>query len=80
MATVTNSNTLDVTVVDAGNYETTFKLDNPKDSITTLTQVRNAFQAAFTGGWWISRYGYAMTNVIRVAKTVTTKTQFDADS
>lgn len=75
MATVTTTNTLDITVVDSGNYETTFKINNPKTSVTSVEQVRTAFATAINGGWWISRFGQPMANIARVSKTVTEKTQ-----
>lgn len=72
---VKNITTLDVTVVDDGNNESIFKLDNPNDNVTSLTQVRQAFQTALNGGWWYSRYDRPIISVAKAVRSITTRTE-----
>lgn len=71
---MTETKTADITVVDAGNYETTFKINNPKSNVT-LAQFQAAFAPMISGGYLFSRYGYAFTSAPRGVITLTSKTQ-----
>lgn len=69
---MTETNVVEITVVDAENYERTFKLDNPKSNLT-LAQIRTAFATAINEGWWVSASGVQITSIARAVSTVTTK-------
>lgn len=73
---MTETKTVDVTLVDSANYETTLKIDNPKDDLT-MTQIRAAFQGMISAGYLLSRYGYAQATVARASLVVTTKTSIE---
>lgn len=73
---MTETQTVDITLVDQGNYESTFKIDNPKSSIT-MAAIRAAFQPMITAGYLYSRYNNAQASVIKAQKVVTQKTDIE---
>lgn len=64
--------TLDVVCVDTYGNEYTFKLDNPKSTVT-LQNVQDAFNIGINSEHWYSRAGYQFTSIKRAAKVETFK-------
>lgn len=70
---MTETSTVDITLVDSANYETTFKIDNPTDTIS-LTEIKAAFAPMIQAGYLLSRYGYAQASVARATRVITQRT------
>lgn len=73
---VSTIKTLDVTLNDAGGYDTTFKLNNPQDNLS-LEQVKNVFDSAINAEWYYSNKNLQFTTfksakLVETVKTVTT--------
>lgn len=70
---MTETKTVDVVVVDDANYETTFKINNPKNNIT-LQEIREVFAPMIANGYLKSRYGNGVASVARANITTISKT------
>lgn len=68
----TQTNTLDVVVVDTAGNEYTFRLDNFRSNVT-LQEVQTAFAIGINSGYWYSRAGYSFVTVKRAAKVTNIK-------
>lgn len=73
---MTETKTVEITVVDEGNYEKTFRLDDPKSNLTLAT-IRAAFQTAINEGWLLGTSGAPVISVARATQVITSKTKVE---
>ncbi len=71
---MTETNVVEITVLDSENYERTFRIDNPKSNLT-LAQVQAAFATPISEQWLFSSNGSRIVSVPRAVVSVTTKTK-----
>lgn len=64
---------VEIVLLDDANYEKTLRIDNPKSSLT-LSTIRAAFQSAISEGWLLGKSGAAVTSIPRATITQTIKT------
>lgn len=70
---MTETNVVEITIVDDSNYEKNYRLDNPKDDIT-LSKIRSAFATPIQEGWLLGKSGGPVVAIARAQLIVTTKT------
>lgn len=70
---MTETNVVEITLVDESNYEKTLRLDNPRQNLT-LSTIRTAFSTPINEGWLLGRSGAPVASVARAAFVVTQKT------
>lgn len=73
-SSTTVTKTLDITVNDTENKDTTFKLNNPKSGVTK-TEIDNVFSDMIQNSILYSRYGNLMNQVVGAKVTTITTTK-----
>lgn len=73
---MTETNVLEIVLVDDSNYEKTLRLDNPVDNVT-LAVIRQKFATAISEGWLLGKSGTPVILVARASKVVTQKTSVE---
>lgn len=70
---MTETQVVEVVLVDSANYEKTLKLDNPQQNLT-LSQIRTAFSTPISEGWLLGKSGAPISSVARANIVETRKT------
>lgn len=71
---MTETNVVEITVLDSDNYERTYRIDNPRDNLT-LAQIQSAFATPISEQWLFASTGSRVVSVARAIVSVTTKTK-----
>lgn len=75
---ITNTSTVDITVIDSANYEYVYKINNPKEELT-MTEIRNAYNNVIENGLLYSKNDYPITTVARATTVATQVTKTDIE-
>lgn len=70
---MTETNVVEIILVDASNYEKSLRIDNPQEDLTLAT-IRQKFATVISEGWLLGKGGTPITSVARANMIVTRKT------
>lgn len=74
--TITESNVVQIILMDAGGNKQSFNIDNPRAGIT-MAQIKTALATAISSGYWYSRNGEIFISVVSATITESRKIKLD---
>ena len=73
---MTETNVVEIVLVDSANYEKSLRIDNPQENLT-LSTIRQKFTTVISEGWLLGKSGEPVTSVARANLIVTRKTSVE---
>lgn len=74
--TITESNVVQIILMDAGGNKQSFNIDNPRSGLT-MSQIKTALATAISSGYWYSRNGEIFISVVSATITESRKIKLD---